>query len=551
MGFIADATARLSIAVKSGGVQHFEPNWAQVIYFDEIERQLHAGIPVRTINLKARQIGISTATEAFIYLMSFVIPNTRGVIIANEIPNSQHLLSMTETYWLTDPLAPLYHTKYASKNELHWVETNSSIKVTTAGNKDAGRSRTIQFLHASEVGFWLEAEKVMTGLAQAVPSLPRTFIALESTANGVGNYFEKTWNAAMAGDNEYVPLFFPWWTHYEYRGSYVGIPTYDMAPLDAEEQQLLLLFRLGLTVGRQHYQIPDSDWYDALAWRRWAIRNLCQSDLNKFHQEYPATPEEAFISTGTNVFPIDHLRACFKPEAGRPGRLHRDGNRVTFQPDIAGPLRIFRQPSPDTDYGIYIIGADSTHGIHDRAVAQVLNRRTFEQVAVWKGLLDPSHFAEELAKLGTYFHNALLAPENEGPGFATIGGLIALEYPNLYQSQMPENLPGRFTGKFGFSSSYKTKAHAISVTIKMLVDHELTIHDRATFEEMRNYVTLPGGEFGPASSDGYDDHVTSFCIAVLSNMLSGILPAYGLATVGGGGDEEAPWESWGRQQEGW
>lgn len=548
-GFISQMTSRLSIAEKSGIVRRFKPNWAQRIYFAEIERQHAERRPVRLINLKARQLGISTATEAYIYCMSFVQSNSKSMVIADDNENSHHLLSMTDLFWELDPLNPLYTTKYQAKNTLAWRETASSIRTTTAGNKRAGRSRTIQRLHASEVAFWERAETVMTGLLQAVPALPNTFISLESTANGIGNYFETQWNQAVNGENEYIPLFFPWWLHPEYRASAVGLPPRDLGHLDAEEKQLLLLFRIGLQMRDRVLKLDEQHWNDALMWRRWAIRNLAQNDILKFHQEYPSTPEEAFISTGTNVFPFEHLQTCYQPLPDRAGRLHREGNKVTFVPDVAGPLHVFKNPSADTDYGMYVIGGDSTHAVHDRAVAQVINRRTYEQVAVWRGRLDPSHFGEEMAKLGMLYNTALLSPENEGPGYATIGALIQLQYPNLHQPQQPENLPGRFTGKYGFSSSHKTKAEAIGWLIKVVVDHDLILHDRMTYDEMRNYVTKPDGGFGPASEEtGYDDHVTSLAISIVTNVREGALPAYGLATADVG--ETAPWESWGEQETG-
>lgn len=544
MSFLRPLVSRLSIAVKNAGIVPLVPNWAQDILLTEVEKQMRARKPVRLITLKARQIGISTMTEAIIYAMSFVLPNQRAAVIADEVDNANHLLSMTDLYWELDPFKALYTTKYQAKNTLHWIETASSIRTMTAGNKKAGRSRTIQWLHASEVAFWLEPEKVMTGLLQAVPTLPFTFIMLESTANGIGNYFYKTWQAAMIGENDFVPLFFPWWAHYEYRASYIKLPVHDLGLYDEEERALLAMWKDGLRVGDYHFQIPPSEWEDAIAWRRWSIRNDCQNDINKFHQEYPSTPDEAFIASGTNVFPITHLGKCFKPEPGRRGRLHRNGARVEFQDDITGPLTVYRWPSPDQDYGMYVVGADATATMRgDYAGAEVFNRRNLEQVAEWRGRIDPARFGEESAKLGIFYNTALLAPENEGPGFSTIGALIQLDYPNLYQSQQPDNLPGRYTGKWGWSSSYQTKEVAIGWMLKLVVDHQVTIHSRVLFSEMRDYVTLEGGGYGPADGEqGHDDTVMAASIALAASMLSGPLMAYGLATA----VEEAPpvWEDW-------
>lgn len=523
--------SRLSIADKNGLIHPFVPNAEQRIYFNELEDQLDDRRPVRVVNLKARQIGISTATEAYIYCMSFVMPNYRSAVIADEVDNANHLLSMTDLYWETDPWRRLYSTKYQAKNTLMWHETASSVRTMTANNKKAGRSRTIHQLHASEVAFWLEAKSVMTGLLQAVPDRPRTFIGLESTANGIGNYFHQAWVNAESNENEYVALFFPWWAHKDYRASRIGLPYRSLEPLDEEERLLLVLFKQGLDVanGKYHFEIPESEWEDALAWRRWTIANKCDGSIETFHQEYPSTPDEAFIATGTNVFPMVHLRACFQPEAGQKGRIFRNGARVEWRPDVSGPITMFRQPGPSlNDFTIYIVGGDATATMRgDFACAQVINRRTLEQVAVYRGRRDPHHFANDLRDLGQLYNVAVLSPENEGPGYATIGALIQSGYPNIYQSQMPDNLPGRFVGKWGWSSSYKTKEAAIGLLLKLIIDHETIIHDRTTFTEMMNYVTLPGGGYGNADGEaGHDDTVMAYAIAVASNFYNGpILPA--------------------------
>src|SRR5207253_10293153 len=41
---------------------------------------------------------------------------------------------------------------------------------------------------------------------------------------------------------------------------------------------------------------------EQLNWRRWTILNKCEARLDVFHQEYPSTPEQAFLTTGRQVF---------------------------------------------------------------------------------------------------------------------------------------------------------------------------------------------------------------------------------------------------------
>lgn len=522
---------RLTIRTKDSTLERFQPNWAQKLLLDRIQEQRDAGKPVRIIILKARQLGMSTASGGILFCESFVYNHRYSLVIAHENEASEYLLSMYHTFWEEFPYKEIYTPKYVSRRELAWKETGSSIRIATARNVRSGRGRTINALHGSEVAFWERPEEVMLGMRQAIPNRPGTTIILESTANGVGNWFYDTWHAAVAGDIEYVPIFLSWWQHPDYTASAAGIRV-DLGILDPDEA---VLRRMG---------VDD----DHLEWRRWAIRNLCDGSVDMFHQEYPSSPEEAFLSTGSNVFPIEKLGMCFEPLDGVRGFLIRDGDQVRFSPDRTGPLRIFRQPSKDKDWGSYFIGGDPTHTTRgDAACAQVINRRTYEQVAVWHGRTDPMSFAEELAKLGRFYNTAWVAPENEGPGYATIGRLMEMDYPHIWRKREPDNTPGKIAEKYGWSTSAKRKEWAIGWLIKLIVDQDLTIHDRRTFDELRNYVTLPAGGYGPAdATHGYDDCVMALAIACICSNSDGPLMAYEARSEERDFKEPIPtWEDWG------
>jgi hypothetical protein len=503
---------RLWIRDKSARVVPFEPNWAQRRMIDVVEQQEAEGRPVRIVVLKARQIGISTLTEALMFVRAFVFPGSHGLVVAHEIDSSTYLLGMTHLFWSTWAYKDLYTPKYVSRKELEWLETGSSIRIATARNVRTGRSRTVHSLHGSEVAWWEHPEEVMVGLRQAVPNDPRTMIVLESTANGVGNWFHDLWEAATTGDVEYAPLFFPWWQHPEYTASAINIPAYDLGSLTEEERALRAL------------GVDD----DRLAWRRWAIRNLANGDEAWFAQEYPATPEEAFLATGSNVFPMDALAACYQPFEGLRGSLVRDGAEVRFVPNPSGPLTIFRHPSKDRSWGQYFVGGDPTHTTRgDFACAQVINRRTYEQVAVWRARCDPMTFGEELAKLGQYYNVAEIATEVEGPGYATIGHLVALDYPNIWRQRWADKMPGMLSQSLGWSTTWKRKEWAIGHLLKLVVDRDVTIHDRVTYDEMRNYVALEDKVgYGPADEDGHDDAVMALAIACICSATDGPLRAY-------------------------
>lgn len=513
-GLLTKLASNLTIKDKKMQVVRFEPNWAQREFYDEAERQFADRGRVRIIVLKARQLGISTATEAMAFNLSFVFPGYRAMVLAHEIPASQNLLEMTHRYWDNYDFKRLYTTESYSKNDIGWVETGSRMKIATAGNKGAGRSSTIHFLHASEMAFYPDPKIVMTGLTQTIPESPGTVVVAESTANGRGNYFHQQWLLAEQGETEFVPLFFPWHKHPEYRASAIGIPHFNLGKLTDDEK---VLKRIG---------VDD----DRLAWRRWAIANKCQSDVLIFMQEYPSNPEEAFIATGMNVFPGEHLSACYDPQDGVRGLLQRNGNEVTFKAASDGPLTLFKRPHEDTDWGKYLVAGDPTKTtMGDYAVAQVLNRRTMEQVAVWRGRLDPVTFGEELFKLGLYYNTAMVTTEIEGPGYGTVGKLIGMNYPNIWQRQnKADKTPGAMTAStFGWSTTHQTKPLAIGWLLKFVVDHALTIHDRKTYDEMVNYVTLDNGSYGNGNNEEHDDTVMSLALGVTCHIMDAPLQAYG------------------------
>lgn len=516
MSLFLPMVSKLDIIDKRIGQRRLEPNWAQIQYLEEAQRQLQTMGRIRIIVLKARQLGISTITEAMFFWLCFIVPNYRALVIAHEIEASQNLLAMTDLFWHTSPFFDLYNTKYLSRNDVVWRETRSSMRISTAGKKGTagvGRSTTTHAVHASEVGFWDNPETIMLGLNQAIPQSPGTAVILESTANGRGNYFHRQWNEATIGRSEYTPLFFPWWKHPEYRASELGLAYKTLGKLDEDEK---ILRRLG---------VDDNH----LAWRRWAIPNKADGDLTKFMQEYPASPEEAFIASGQNVFPYRDLFECYEPQPGVRGELMREGMTVTFQPTDTGRLTIFKPPSDDPSWGQYLVTGDPTHMMQggDPACAQVINRRTLEQVAEWRGHIDAPTFGEELFRLGLFYNTALVSCEVEKVGGATIGSLIAKKYPKLWRNSKLDQIPGRFSNLHGWHTTAASKPSMVHMLLKFVVDHSITIHSATLFDEMQDFVALDNGNFGPADEErGHDDTVMAMAQAAIVHMLEGPVPLY-------------------------
>ena len=187
-----------------------------------------------------------------------------------------------------------------------------------------------------------------------------------SAANGVGDYFHRIWKQAESGESPFVPLFFPWFMLPEYRMK----PPADFQVTD-EEAEL-----------QEKFSLDESQ----LAWRRWCITANCGGDVNKFHQEYPSTPNEAFLFSGRPVFDVQAVEAAMnsaKP-AAFIGSVQREGSRLRFRTEPYGCLKVWEKPEDGEDY---IIGIDVAEGRvgGDFSVMSVFRHRTMEQVAEWHG----------------------------------------------------------------------------------------------------------------------------------------------------------------------
>lgn len=514
-------------------------SWPQADLIRRVEEDIAAGRPSRYIILKARQIGISTIVEGLQFALALSKPRFRGLVVAQDNDNAAHLLSMTHYYYDSFWGKAAYPTKYAARYQMAWLHINSHIKIATAKNTSKGRGSTLQFLHASEVAFWDKGEELMTGLAQSVHPMPQTFIFLESTANGVGGFFYNTWQEACSSDSfsQYTPLFYPYWAHPTYKAENIGLAHMcdgEFTPMDEEERTLIRFLSQPRTVVGVDYPAMSMDEIKSrLIWRRYTLTNRCQGDLNKLHQEYPATPEEAFISTGTNVFDLEALKRVYQPINGHRGRLIDEPNgKVRFIRDNTGPLEIYEYPSPDRNFTHYLIGGDGKKAVQsvsgapgDYACAQVLDRKSWKQVARWRGRLDQNAFGEEMIRLGRFYHMATLAPETGmgGPGVAA--HIVARGYPmdRIYQHRSSNRLPGQMDNQWGWITNARTKFEAIGNLQAALHDGTITIHDAITYEEMKNYVVIGSGFGNADGKENHDDTVMALAIALTCTMHEGVL----------------------------
>lgn len=503
---------RLTIKDKDSRLKLLAPDddfaWAQREFVQEVEHQHNAGKPIRIIVLKGRQVGISTVTEALLFMWCFMFPGSNCLVMSKDREQAENLFEMTKLYWATWPWRAFFTTTRNSTRRLSWAETLSNFRVDSAKGQEVGRGSTYQGVHLSEVAFWPNAEELAPSLMNAIPNNHGTVIVIESTANGVGGWFYEKWMEAVRGgdDSEFVPLFFPWFLHKEYTIRNTSLRAEQLTQV---ERSLQAQYHLSL---------------GQIAWRRRAIR-ANNGDEEKFKQEYPCTWMEAFISTGFNVFPLEALSACFFPPGTElhgqkvgmsRGEVLNDNGKLKFFRDNAGCLSVFKLPDKHKRYK-YVIAADPARTIDgDPCCIQVLNKTTMEQVAVWHGHQTTDDLAETIANLGYFYNNATVNVEIQGGGAGVIAVLLHMKYPWVWKWRHPDRPLNRLGNVYGWSSNMRTKPWGIGTLQHYLTKRSLIIHDPTTYNEMMEYTLLENGEMGPASGSGHDDTVMSLLIAIVT-----------------------------------
>lgn len=502
----------LKIRTKESKVVPLTLNPPQERLYKAIREQWQAGKPVRIIILKARQMGFSTLTEAIIFFLTVTARNVESMIVAHKEDATANLFQMSKLFYdcLPPQLKPMQRASNAQELRFdrparapEGVEgLGSRIRCATAGGQGIGRSYTLKCLHLSEFAFWPgNKSETFTGLVQAVPDLPGTVIIIESTANGYDE-FKKKWDAAVKAQREgtdgYTPIFFPWYEMPEYRRK--PLPGFQRTE---EEEQLAAT-----------YGLDD----EQLAWRRWCIATQCDDDVDLFKQEYPATPDEAFIATGRCAFDKEALVLRRKKIQG--DRWERGKFRIVYdeltgkikswewESDRKGPVRIRKHPERGTPY---VIGGDTAGTGSDFFVGQVLDNRTGEQVAVLHHQFGERAYAEQMYCLGWYYNEALIGVETNYSTYPEMC-LEELGYRNLYVRERYDNYTGRMVDAFGFDTSPKTRPVIIDGLKDVVKRAVETICDYETLGEMLTFVYDEHWK-AQAEQGEHDDLVMALAIA--------------------------------------
>ena len=470
--------------------------------------------------LKGRQQGFTTAITAYQLACSITQRNFEGITLADESSNTEAIFQNKAKYvynQLPDAIKPT--EKFNNKRQLLFENLNSSWSADTA-TKDVGRSRTINFLHGSEVAFWRNGvSSILAGLGEA---LTKSSVKIfETTANGF-NDFREMWKSGA-----HINVFYEWWRTKEYRIEFASKQTKEnfLQRLDAREDWIYERLRWLKYV--KHLEDEQLWWYYS------KYKKMLNKELIK--QEYPCTPDEAFLSSGNCVFDKDKIITrideapkplkigyfeydyndtlpafgTLNPYTDRPYEKNKISN-IKWVNDPNGYIKIYKVPNTPhiTKYGI---GGDTAGDGSDFFTGHVLDAKTGEQVAVLKHQMDADLYSKQMYCLGMYYKQALVGIESNFDSFP-IKELQRLGYPNLYIREREDKFSGIMEKSYGFRTTSVTRPVIISNLVRIVRDTVELINDSDTLKEMLMFIKNEKGR-AEAQEGEHDDLVMGLAIA--------------------------------------
>lgn len=304
-----------------GRIVTFQPNRAQRLVLTKMAQMEEAGTALMMMFLKARQLGITTLFQALLSHRVFLYRNVHAPTGSAEPDKSRKMVGKLEFIWDKLPwwLRPR-RTAYRAGELLEYADINSSINVSWGNQKQGiGRGSTSMVCHLSELASFLNPEELVdAALIRTMHENPFSLLALESTAEGIGNWWHKTWewNVKMSasGMARLEPIFLPW---------FMGTELYPTAgwlkrrPVPRDWQVPDYVERHAIAARTYVEQTPMIQAELGAGWempieQKWFYHLEYQEAREKktlhiFLQEMPASPQEAFQNSNPTVFDVETL----------------------------------------------------------------------------------------------------------------------------------------------------------------------------------------------------------------------------------------------------
>ena len=377
----------------------------------------------KTVALKARQLGMTWLMLAYGLHEMIFRPIAEILIFSKREDEAIYLLSEERLKGMYRHLPDWMKPGIRVDAAKHFGLLNGSNARAFPSN--AGDSYTATFAIIDEADLVSNLNQLLNRVKPTIDAGGKLVMISRVEKAKPQTLFKNIYKAAKQGANEWASVFLAWHVH----------------------------------PGR------TQDWYDKQC--RDALEN--EGTLDSVYEQYPATDLEALAArTLDKRFAPKWLKQCYIERQPIP-----DDALPTTAPAIPG-LRVYIPPEKGRKY---VIGGDPAEGnpTSDDSAMVVLDRETWEEVAMLSGKYQPSTLAAHMDTVGQWYNNADVMVERNNHGHAVL--LWLKDHSTL------KRLNG-FDNKEGWHSTSKGKALLYDGAAETFKDGEAMVHSFKVYDQL-------------------------------------------------------------------
>jgi phage terminase large subunit len=243
----------------------------------------------------------------------------------------------------------------------------------------------------------------------------------------------------------------------------------------------------------ESFRETDEYYYMVYCLGQWGVTGSCVFDAKAIAERLKQTDDLTPVQVGFFEFDVTDDGMIANPH-------------WVESSDGATQIYVFPQPGVP-----YVLGGDTAGAGSDCFVAQVLDNRTGEQVAMLRHTYDEDKFAKQVYCLGRWYNDALVGLETNYSTYPTME-LERLKYPRQYVRETVDTFTHKLRKSFGFDTNRKTRPILVAALVQLVRENVELIHSRETLEEMLTFIR--DENFRAAAEEGaHDDCVMSLGIA--------------------------------------
>lgn len=475
--------------------------------------------------LKSRQLGISEFVINYIIRNMLNISDITCLVVSYEEKARNAVANKFKRQY--NSIKKPYRLETLRDNDIEFKLSNGSrVIFGVAGNKDLLRGETAQIIMLTEFGIWSAdtQENAVVSLEPLLSKNDRSKFIIESTAkNGTSDYFYKICMGSLKGSSKYKLVFFGWYENKElYESEYIMAEKWYKSDNQGTRLQEKDLDPYELDLYNKGAQLKQ------LMWRRWKLLDM---KINKFYNEHPSIPQEAFAGNSTdNVFDQEIIleRINYINSNNVNALSYREVNENKPLPDILSKYygKGFYIYKTIKSSEVYWGGIDTSMGIggnRDGQTIQVLSSDG-EQVASFNRNDIPIYkFVDICFEIGMYFNYMMLNIEvqtNGGTGADLIVRLKQKGYIQILKTKRFDKTTGKLKPQSGWVSMEGTKSKLISDLKEYFEMGMISINDIETLNQLNTYMEKNGKMGNQRGELMHDDLVISLGLAVMNLILS-------------------------------